>query len=204
MLRYLNFICTITRCHIFSYYVVLACVTKANGSTEGGWDGGKPCSFPFNEGDNVTFNECILLESKNYATHGSYCATEVNRNGRMRPGKWGFCPAACPGGVFVGPSDVGSTCPEGTVSKFLNDIKNRTMEHCCCGEADCCWAKCISSPPPQECLPPRAEWKLNAGLGGYYQAVLAGDDIFHATYIHKCILKYNTKKHAGLFPILYN
>lgn len=143
---------------------ILACVTKTGWGVQG-----KACQFPFNFGDGVTYNQCIFAE------HGSYCATKVNaQTNRMASGKFGFCPPACPGGVFVGPSDVGGTCPQGTITKTVTDTVNRAMDHCCCKIDHCCWAKCVSDSPPDDCLPPGAKWKLNATLAGHYQAVLAG------------------------------
>ena len=148
---------------------------------------GKFCRFPFNFGDGVTYNQCIFAE------HGSYCATKVDaQTNKMAPRKFGFCPPACPGGVFVGPSDVGGTCPQGTVTKTVTDTVNRTMDHCCCKIDHCCWAKCVSDSPPEDCLPQRAKWKLNATLAGHYQAVLAGLGIKHLAHILYSISSHNT------------
>ena len=167
---------------LFILLIILACVTKTNGWGEQG----KACHFPFNLGDDVNYNECIFAE------HGSFCATGVNAQNRMKPGKFGFCPPACPGGVFVGPSDVGGTCPEGTVTRTVTDTVNRAMDHCCCKIDGCCWAKCDSDLPPKECLPPGAKWKLNATLAGHYQAVLAGLGMKHLTQILYSISSYGT------------
>ena len=125
-------------------------------------DPGKPCIFPFTSGD-VTYNQCV------HGIQGSWCATEVDTNGHKT--EWGYCHVACPGGVFVGPSDVGGTCPDGSSRNTVADIN----DHCCCGSGNsCCWAKCTFSTPPEDCLPPGAEWKFNATLSGHYQAVPAG------------------------------
>ena len=62
--------------------------------------------------------------------------------------------------VFVGPSDVGGSCPSGSY-QYINS--------CCCG-GGCCWDKCGWDAPPQDCLPDGAKWKLNDNLG-WYQAV---------------------------------
>ena len=154
-------------CFFSSYLILpttLACVTKTGWGVQG-----KACRFPFNFGRDVTYNQCIFAE------HGSYCATKVNgQTNRMDSGKFGFCPPVCPGGVFVGPSDVGGTCPQGTITKTVTDTVNRAMDHCCCTIDHCCWAKCVSDSPPKECLPSGAKWEVNATLAGHYQAVLAG------------------------------
>ena len=124
-------------------------------------DPGKQCVFPFKSG-NSTYHQCV------HGGHGSWCATEVTA-GLVRK-KWGYCHSACPGGTYVGPSDVGGTCPSGsgilTVTGYYG-----SMDHCCCGDIGCCWNKCTRSPPPEDCLPPGAEWKYNSTLAGHYQAV---------------------------------
>ena len=78
---------------------------------------------------------------------------------------YGFCNTACPGGVFVGPSDVGGVCPTGAVSKEINSVDN-----CCCGSSSCCWLSCTDSVPPKDCLPSGAQWKYNANRG-YFEAL---------------------------------
>ena len=56
--------------------------------TIGGPDPGKSCSFPFkaSENDNAS-NTCLF----DYINEGSWCATEVDKDGLMIPGKWGSC-----------------------------------------------------------------------------------------------------------------
>ena len=69
---------------------------------------------------------------------------------------YGFCNTACPGGVFVGPSDVGGICPPG-----VETVNKNGVDHCCCGSSSCCWASCNDTVLPMDCLPPGAEWKYN-------------------------------------------
>ena len=127
-------------------------------------DPGKPCVFPFKSG-NITYNQCA------YGTHGSWCATEVAADRNKI--QWGYCHMACPGGTFVGPSDAGGTCPDGSVKQIIEIIDTApAMDHCCCGDSSCCWNKCYGS-PPDSCLPSGAEWKLDAKSPGRYQAVQA-------------------------------
>ena len=130
-------------------------------------DPGKPCVFPFISNSN-TYNEC------EYGVAGPWCATEVDANGHMGS-KYGFCNTACPGGVFVGPSDVSGTCTLGS-SQITKTVGmsglSVNVDHCCCGDEDCCWERCTRGAPPEHCLPPGAEWKLN--VNGYFQAVQAG------------------------------
>ena len=130
-------------------------------------DPGKPCVFPFTSG-NVVYDECTISDW----ISGPWCATEVDANGQMVANKYGFCNTACPGGVFLGPSDVGGTCTLGS-----SQITKTTVDHCCCEQDDCCWARCILGVPPELCLPPGALWKHNKDLG-YFQAVQAGQFIF--------------------------
>ena len=99
-------------------------------------------------------------------------------------------PPACPGGVFVGPSDVGGTCPQGTETRTVTDTVNRAMDHCCCKIDHCCWAKCVSVSPPDNCLPSGAKWKFNATLAGHYQAVLAGLWMKYLTHGIFCITSH--------------
>ena len=134
-------------------------MTKTMGITTDD-DPGKPCVFPFKSG-NITYNQCA------YGIHGSWCATQVAADRDKI--QWGYCHTACPGGTFVGPSDVGGTCPNGSGIQSVGTTP--AMDHCCCGDSDCCWNKCYDSPPPDSCLPSGAEWKLNAINRGRYQAV---------------------------------
>ena len=79
---------------------------------------------------------------------------------------YGFCNTACPGGVYVGPSDVGGICPPG-----VETVNKTGVDHCCCGSSSCCWASCTDTVLPMDCLPPGAEWTYNNN--GYYVAVQA-------------------------------
>ena len=56
--------------------------------TVGGPDAGKACHFPFRayEGESIS-QTCIF----DYINEGAWCATEVNSDGIMIPGKWGSC-----------------------------------------------------------------------------------------------------------------
>ena len=125
-------------------------------------DPGKPCVFPFTSG-NVVYNECTISDW----ISGPWCATEVDTNGLAVAYKYGFCNTACPGGVFLGPSDVGGTCTTG--SSLITKDDTAAVDHCCCGTADCCWARCTLNTPPESCLPPGAEWNKSDNLG-YFQA----------------------------------
>ena len=80
------------------------------------------------------------------------------------------------GEVFVGPSDVGGSCPTGTYNY-------RTS--CCCASG-CCWGNCRLSNPPDDCLPPGAAWTFTVdeesqdqwehdGKVGYFQATKIGE-----------------------------
>ena len=89
-----------------------------------------------------------------------------NRTGiSVERNTYGFCNTACPGGLLVGPSDVGGTCPSG-----VETINKEAVDHCCCGSDSCCWARCTLGVPPEDCLPPGAEWKFNDDKG-YFEAV---------------------------------
>ena len=79
------------------------------------------------------------------------------------------------GAVFVGPSDVGGSCPTGTYQ-----YTSQGVDHCCC-EGGCCWENCRMSNPPDDCLPPGATWMFTVdedspdnwehdGKVGYFQA----------------------------------
>ena len=90
-----------------------------------------------------------------------------NRTGiSVERNTYGFCNTACPGGLLVGPSDVGGTCPSG-----VETINKEAVDHCCCGSSSCCWASCTDMVLPQNCLPPGAEWEYN--YKGYFEAVQA-------------------------------
>ena len=69
--------------------------------------------------------------------------------------------------MFVGPSDLGGVCPSG-----VETINKNGVDHCCCGSSSCCWATCTENVPPEDCLPPAAEWKFNDDKG-YYEALQA-------------------------------
>ena len=80
--------------------------------------------------------------------------------------------------VFVGPSDVGGTCPVGT-SLWTSDVAQ-----CCCG-GNCCWRNCRWHNPAENCLPPGATWRfkideespdqwVHDGKIGYFQAIKTG------------------------------
>ena len=80
--------------------------------------------------------------------------------------------------MFVGPSDVGGSCPAGTYL-YASDV-----EQCCCG-GQCCWRNCRWHDPPDNCLPPGATWKFKVdedssdkwehdGEVGYFQAIDIG------------------------------
>ena len=137
-------------------------VTHANND-----DPGKPCVFPFKTGFSFQdFNVCT------HGIAGPWCATEVDETGLAI--KYGFCNSSCPGGVFVGPSDVSGTCTLGSslVSKTVEVSAgvSATVENCCCGDENCCWANCTIETPPDSCLPPGSEWKWNNALE-YFEAV---------------------------------
>ena len=94
-----------------------------------------------------------------------------NRTGiTIKRNTYGFCNTACPGGVFIGPPDVGGVCPLG-----VETINKNGVDHCCCGTSSCCWASCTENVPPEDCLPPAAEWKLNVDKG-HYEALQATSD----------------------------
>ena len=78
---------------------------------------------------------------------------------------------------FVGPFDVGGSCPEPSYKE-----NNDGVDHCCCGillndqteiGGNCCWNKCpdkeydaIEEKEPgrlQKCLPPGAVWRRPRG-----------------------------------------
>ena len=89
-----------------------------------------------------------------------------NRTGTIvQRNTYGFCNSACPGGMLVGPPDVGGACPPGLQTK-----DRKGVEYCCCGSDDSCWGKCTFGVPPDDCLPRGAEWKFNDNRG-YYEAV---------------------------------
>ena len=72
--------------------------------------------------------------------------------------------------IFVGPSDVGGTCPANTIFYGVG-----VDEFCCCGNS-CCWNNCRWSQPPINCLPGGTEWIYNELLG-YYQVKKSKNEI---------------------------
>ena len=139
-------------------------------------DPGKQCVFPFTHNGN-TYNECRYDPNDAIPDVHPICGTAtdgttvlnkvkgVNNNGTILvifQTTYGFCNTACPGGLFVGPSDVGGVCPPGVQTKMINNVDN-----CCCGSSSCCWLSCTDNDPPQDCLPTGAEWKLNANRQVY-------------------------------------
>ena len=55
--------------------------------TIGGNDTGNSCIFPFKESDDTPFHTSCLFDD----VRGSWCATEVNKNGVVLDGRWGLC-----------------------------------------------------------------------------------------------------------------
>ena len=137
-------------------------------------DPGKQCVFPFTH-DGITYNECRFDPISDVHP---FCGTAIDGSTVtvvnmvvndyntvpmvFQASGYGFCNTACPGGLFVGPSDVGGVCPPGSETKKINNVDN-----CCCGSTTCCWLSCTTNDPPQDCLPTGAEWKLNANRQVY-------------------------------------
>ena len=64
-------------------YKFSECITKS------GPDTGKPCVFPFTH-DGETFQRCTRRDSDQL-----WCSTEVDANGAVVDGKWGYCGDGC-------------------------------------------------------------------------------------------------------------
>ena len=67
--------------------------------------------------------------------------------------------------LITGPSDFGGYCPEPTYQYTYEGA-----DFCCCSDG-CCWDRCLSEVPPNDCIEvvPNSKWEYNDTLG-YHQA----------------------------------